>query len=137
MPAVPPDSSDRRDEGCLSAIHLRALCALERITRRNHRTPHVGNRGIVKSETVLRLPEMPANHVLEIVDVDDGVRIESIRIIHRDKPARHVPFVPTLGEHSLGADSPHRSSGHKPRDMSIRRIRRESSAAPDGDEPPN
>jgi hypothetical protein len=55
----------------------------------------MGNWGIVKPETVLRLPEMPANHVLEIVDADHCVRIESIRIIHRDKSTRHVPFVPT------------------------------------------
>src|SRR5215472_9557961 len=67
----------------------------ERIARPNHRTPHVGNRGIVKPETFLRLPEVPADHVFKIGDVDLGARIEGIGIIHRDKPACHVPFVPT------------------------------------------
>jgi hypothetical protein len=55
----------------------------------------MANRGIVKPETFLRLPEMPANHVFEIVDADHYVRVEGIDIVHRDKPGRHVPFVPT------------------------------------------
>jgi hypothetical protein len=55
----------------------------------------MGNRRIVKPETFFRLPELPANHVFEIVDVDHCVRVERIWIVHRDKPARHVPFVPT------------------------------------------
>jgi hypothetical protein len=55
----------------------------------------MGNRGIVKSETFLRLLEVSANHIFEIVDADHCVRVEGIWIIHRDKPARHVPFVPT------------------------------------------
>ena len=55
----------------------------------------MGNRGIVKPETFLRLPEVSANHVFEIVDVDHHVRVEGIWIVHRDKPARHVLFVPT------------------------------------------
>ena len=67
----------------------------ERIARPNHRTPHVGSRGIVKPETLLRLPEVPTNHVFKIGDVDLGVRIEGVGIIHRDEPAGHVPSVPT------------------------------------------
>ncbi len=52
--------------------------ALQRIARPNHRAPHLGNQGIVKPETFLRLPEMPANHVFEIVDADHYLRIEGI-----------------------------------------------------------
>jgi len=55
----------------------------------------MGNRGIVKPETFLRLPEVSANHVFEIVDADHYVRVEGIWIIHGNKPARHIPFVPT------------------------------------------
>jgi hypothetical protein len=51
----------------------------------------MGNRGIVKPETFLRLPETPANHVFEIVDADYYVRVEGIDIVHRDKPGRHAP----------------------------------------------
>src|SRR5215471_16736949 len=93
--AFPSDFSDHRDEGRSSTIYLPLLYALKRVTRPNHRTPHMGNRGIVKPETFLRLLEVPANHVFEIVDVDRCVRIEGIWIVHGDKPARHVPFVPT------------------------------------------
>ena len=71
------------------------LCVSERITWPNHCTPHMGNRGIVKPETFLRLPEVSANHVFEIADADPCVRVEGIWIVHRDKPAGHVPFVPT------------------------------------------
>ena len=46
-------------------------------------------------ETFLRMPKVSANHIFEIVDADHCVRVEGIWIIHRDKPARHVPFVPT------------------------------------------
>jgi hypothetical protein len=55
----------------------------------------MGNRRIVRPETFLRLPEVPANHVFEIIDVDHCVRIEGIEIIQRDESARHVPFVLT------------------------------------------
>ena len=55
----------------------------------------MGDRGIVKPETFFRLSEVPANHVLEIVDVEYCVRVERIWIVYGDKPARHVPFVPT------------------------------------------
>ena len=54
----------------------------------------MGNRRIVKSKTFLRLPKVSANHVLKIVDVNRCMRVESIWIVHRDEPARHVPFVP-------------------------------------------
>src|SRR6202047_4104773 len=72
-----------------------ALCPLERIARPNHRAPHMGNRGIVKPETFRWLPEVSADHVFELVDADHHARVERIYIVHRDKPARHVPFVPT------------------------------------------
>jgi len=55
----------------------------------------MGNRGIVKPETFLRVSDVPADHVFEIVDVDHDVRVEGIDIVHRDKPGCHVPFVPT------------------------------------------
>src|SRR5580692_9555704 len=67
----------------------------ERIARPNHRAPHMGNRGIVESQTFFRLSEVSADHVFEIVEVDHDVRVEGIDIIHRDKPCRHGPFVPT------------------------------------------
>jgi hypothetical protein len=54
----------------------------------------MGNRGIVKPETFLRLPEVSANHIFEIVDADPCVRVEGIWIVHRDKPAGHG----TMGE---------------------------------------
>src|SRR5690242_14072953 len=78
-----------------STINLRALYPLEGIARPNHRAPHMGNGGIVKPETFLRLPEVSANHVFEVVDVHRCVRLEGIWIVHCDKPARHIPFVPT------------------------------------------
>src|ERR1700680_307518 len=65
-----------------------AFCYSQRVARPNHRAPHMGNRGIVKPEAVLRLPEVSANHVFEIVDIDHHLRVEAIRIVHRDKPAR-------------------------------------------------
>src|SRR5215469_635752 len=68
---------------------------LERITRPNHRAPHMGDRRIVKPETFLRLPEVSANHVFKIVDVNHRVRVEGIWIVSRDEPARHIPFMPT------------------------------------------
>jgi len=55
----------------------------------------MGNRGIVKPETFLRLLEVPANHVYKIVDADHYVRVEGIWIIQGNKPARHIPLVPT------------------------------------------
>jgi hypothetical protein len=55
----------------------------------------MGNRGIVKPETFLRLPEVSANHVFEIVDAGHCVRVEGIWIVHGDKPARHIPFMST------------------------------------------
>src|SRR6202040_1385587 len=67
----------------------------EGIARPNHRAPHMGNRGIVESQTFLRLSEVSADDVFEIVEVDHDVWVEGIDIIHRDKPCRHGPFVPT------------------------------------------
>jgi hypothetical protein len=55
----------------------------------------MGNRGVVEPETFRRLSEVSADHVFEIVDIDHDVRVEGIDIVHRDKPGRQVPFVPT------------------------------------------
>src|SRR6202035_1539227 len=54
----------------------------ERIARPNHRAPHMGNRGIVESQTFLRLSEVSADDVFEIVEVDHDVRVEGIDVWH-------------------------------------------------------
>ena len=54
----------------------------------------MGNRGIVEPQTFLRLSEVSADDVLEIVDVDHDVWVEGIDIVYSDKPCRHVPCVP-------------------------------------------
>ena len=53
-----------------------------------------GQRGIVEPQTFLRLSEVSADDVLEIVNVDHDVRVEGIDIVYSDKPCRHVPCVP-------------------------------------------
>ena len=47
----------------------------------------MGNRGIVEPKTFLRLSEVSADDVLEIVDFDHDVRVEGIDIVYSDKPA--------------------------------------------------
>ena len=60
-------------------------------------------RRIVEAEAFLRLLEVAADDVDEIVEVDLGVGIERIDVVHRDHPRRHVVFV-VLGALVFGDD---------------------------------
>ena len=50
-------------------------------------------RRIVEAETLFRLPEIAADDVDEVVEIDLGVGIERIDVVHADHPRGHVVFV--------------------------------------------
>jgi hypothetical protein len=49
--------------------------------RINHRAPHVTYRRVVVTKTLFRLFEMPPDDVFELLDMNDGLGIESIKIV--------------------------------------------------------
>jgi hypothetical protein len=57
----------------------------------------MGNRGIVKPETFLRLPEMPVNHVFEIVfgggEAKTALRAAGAPCFRRFRAKRPIPLL--------------------------------------------
>ncbi len=60
---------------------------LQVLRRPDHRPPHMRDRAIVEAEPFLRLPEVAADNVGELVQLDMHVRVERIDVMHRDHPA--------------------------------------------------
>jgi hypothetical protein len=57
----------------------------------------VGDRSAVEAEPFGRLPEVPAQHVLELIKVHHDVGIEGIDVVDSDQARRHVPAMPARG----------------------------------------
>jgi hypothetical protein len=68
------------------------------------RSMRSGNRGIVKAETFLRLPEVSANHLFEIVDADRYLRVEGIWMVRG-------PIGALIEEIRFAGDSPVEGDG--------------------------
>ena len=51
------------------------------------------DRAVVEAEPLFRLLEIAADDVLELLELDMDVGVERVDVVHRDLPARHVPFV--------------------------------------------
>src|SRR5579883_893277 len=65
----------------------------EELRRPDHRPPHVGDRAVVVAETFLRLLEMPADHVGELLELHLLVGVEGVDVADADRAPRHVPLV--------------------------------------------
>src|SRR5207245_4888815 len=65
----------------------------EELGRPDHRPPHVRDRAVVVAEAFLRLAEMPADHVGELVELHLLVGVEGIDVADRDHAPGHVPLV--------------------------------------------
>src|SRR5436190_24388667 len=79
-----------RADGLSSPIFMRARS--QEPVRPHHGAPHVRRRRTVEPEPLLGLAEIAPDDVDEIVEIDLGVRIERIDIVHADQPRRHVPL---------------------------------------------
>src|SRR5262245_63764257 len=68
----------------------RPLQVLRRVI---HRPPHVRGRALIEAQAFLRLAEVTADDVRELLELDLHVRIERIEVVHGDEAARLVPLV--------------------------------------------
>src|SRR4029450_9240726 len=59
----------------------------------HQRAPHVRRRRVVETQPLFRLLEAAADDVDEIVEIDLGVRIERVDVVHADEPRGHVVLV--------------------------------------------
>src|SRR5215217_7439817 len=66
---------------------------LQVLGRPDDRAPHVRDGAAVEPKPFLGLLEVAADDVREVIDVDDGVRVERVEIVEGDQAAGHVPFV--------------------------------------------
>ena len=104
--------------------------------RRPHdRPPHMRGRAVVPAEAFLRLAEVAADDVLELIEVDLGVRIEGVDVVHADQPRGLVVLVVPralvlLDDVRLGLVVRRRNTSGTCRDSRSRPTRRGRSAAP-------
>ncbi len=62
--------------------------------RRPHQcAPHVRRRRVVEAQAFLRLLEVATDQVDEIVELDLGIGVERIDVVHANEPRRHVVLV--------------------------------------------
>src|SRR5687768_7350302 len=64
---------------------------LQRAVRIGGGAPDMRDGRAVESEALLRLPEMPADDVDEIVYRDFDSRLERVKVVHGDEPRLTVP----------------------------------------------
>ena len=69
MPREPAPASNAGTE-CAARARCRASA---------QRAPHMGSRGVVVAETLGRLPELPADDVLELLQLDMDAGIERVQ----------------------------------------------------------
>src|SRR5215470_7041421 len=84
--AAPPRNSRR-------SIATRQLPGSQEPRRPHDGAPHVRGRAVVEAQAFLRLLEVAADDVDEVVEMDLGVRIERVDVVERDQPRGHVPLV--------------------------------------------
>src|ERR1700760_770758 len=73
--------------GTSPAMTMKTWRDLSKKPRRPHDgAPHVGGRAVVPAEPFLRLFEVAAGDVLELIEVDLGVRIEGVDVVDADQP---------------------------------------------------
>src|SRR5579883_3299263 len=65
----------------------------EKLRRPQHRAPHVRRRAAVEAEAFLGLPEVAADDIDEIVEVDLGVGVERVDVVDADQARRPVILV--------------------------------------------
>src|SRR6185312_11689378 len=70
-----------------------AIFISQKPCRPEDRAPHVGGRRVVEAEAFLWLLEVAADDVDKVVEIDLGVRVERIDVVHADEPRGHVPLV--------------------------------------------
>ena len=64
---------------CAACVEPAVAAALEEVVRPDHRAPHVRHRRSVEPQAFLRLPEMPADDVVEHVRIDFRARARTRR----------------------------------------------------------
>src|SRR6266852_9528348 len=64
---------------------------LQRLVRSRNRSPHVSDWTTVISQAFFRLLEVASDDIDEWLDGNDGVRIDSVEILHGDEAGVHVP----------------------------------------------
>src|SRR5258708_27359059 len=64
---------------------------LQEVVWPDHGPPHVGDRRAVEPEPFAGLPEVPANYILELAEVNDGSGVKGVDVVNGDQPGRHVP----------------------------------------------
>src|SRR5262245_1441532 len=70
-----------------------AGACLEEPRRPHQRAPHVRRWRVVEAEALFRLLEIAADDVDEIVEIDLGIGIERVDVVHADQARGHVIFV--------------------------------------------
>src|SRR5215472_15248724 len=70
-----------------------AGAGLEEPRRPHQRAPHVRRRRVVEAEALFRLLEITADDVDEIVEIDLGIGIERVDVVHADQARGRVIFV--------------------------------------------
>src|SRR4030081_3111563 len=68
---------------------------LQKIIRPDHGSPHVRGGRTVEAESLLRLLEVAADHVSELLGIHRPVILERIQVVNRDQSRSHVPAVRT------------------------------------------
>src|SRR5665213_644927 len=83
----------RLGRGASSASNRTRRSLSKRVAGSDQRAPHMRRWRVVVAEAFLRLFEMTADDVLELIHGDDHIGIEGIEVVHADHPRRHIPFV--------------------------------------------
>ncbi len=65
----------------------------QEVVRPDHRPPHVGDRRAVEAQAFLRLLEVAADDVGELLGIDVPVVVEGVDVVDRDQARGHVPAV--------------------------------------------
>src|SRR6185437_5561513 len=66
---------------------------LQKSCRPHDRSPHMRRRTVVEAEAFLWLLEIAADDIDKVIDINLGVWIERVDIVHADQTRGHIPFV--------------------------------------------
>src|SRR5881296_2555429 len=84
----------RQQSFARSGARAAATARVLEVLRRHHDgAPHVRRRARVPPEPFLRLPEVAAHHVRELLELHLYGGIEGIEVVDADQPRAHVPLV--------------------------------------------
>src|SRR5437899_12522209 len=102
MPPPNAHSRTRRSEASAPAVRTRSATrsffaaagpVLQVLRRPVDRAPHVGRRTVIEAEPFLRLLEMAADDVRELLELDAHAGGERVEIVHGDQARRFIPLV--------------------------------------------